>query len=120
MLNESSFNKSDISKTGDNYGLMQVSSDLLLKSNVVTKDKNGKIQGNWQDPNANTMVGTKYLSYLLKYFNNDAEKAIAAYNAGEGTVGKLVKNYGSKWKDHLPSETKKYLPKVLKTFNSLK
>lgn len=109
MYNESSFNKASISKTG-NKGLMQVS-DSLLKSSSVS---------NWQDPNANTMVGTKYLSYLLKYFNNDTEKAIAAYNAGEGTVAKLVKQYGSKWKDHLPSETKKYLPKVLKTYNNLR
>lgn len=109
MYNESSFNKSSVSKTG-NKGLMQVSNGLLKDSSV----------SNWQDVNANTMVGTKYLSYLLKYFNNDIEKAIAAYNAGEGTVGKLVKQYGSKWKNYLPSETKKYLPKVLKTYNSLK
>jgi len=109
MYNESSFKTSAISKTG-NKGLMQVS-DSLLKSSSVT---------NWRDPAANTMVGTKYLSYLLKYFGNDPEKAIAAYNAGEGTVASLVKKYGSKWKNYLPSETKNYLPKVLKTYNSLK
>jgi soluble lytic murein transglycosylase-like protein len=109
MSNESNFKKDVVSKTG-NKGLMQVSNALLKDSNV----------NDWQDPNLNTMVGTKYLSYLSKYFNGDMKKVIAAYNSGEGTVSKLVNKYGNNWTDHLPDETKKYLPKVIKLYNSLK
>lgn len=98
-----------VSKTG-NKGLMQVSDELLKDSNV----------GNWNNTNLNTMVGTKYFAYLTKYFGGDMEKAIAAYNCGEGRVASLVKKYGSKWKNYLPKETKNYLPKVTKIYNQFK
>ena len=32
------------------------------------------------------MAGAKYLRYLTDRFNGDQQKAIAAYNAGEGAV----------------------------------
>jgi soluble lytic murein transglycosylase-like protein len=95
---------------GGHFGLMQVSTNLLNDSNI----------GNWKSPQLNTMVGAKYLNYLLKYFDNDMEKAICAYNAGEGTIGGLVRDYGNNWKKHLSPETKKYLPAVLKIYTSLK
>lgn len=98
-----------VSKTG-NKGLMQVSDALLKESNV----------GNWGNANLNTMVGTKYLGYLLKYFDGDVEKALAGYNYGEPRVAKLVKKHGKNWKKHLPKETKNYLPKVTKIYNQFK
>jgi len=85
---------------------MQVSNGLLKDSGV----------SNWQNPDNNIMVGTKYIDSLLKMFGNNLEKTIAAYNSGEGTVQNLVKKYGDKWKDHLPTETKNYLPKVLSSY----
>jgi soluble lytic murein transglycosylase-like protein len=38
------------------------------------------------NPTQNIMAGTKYLKYLTERFNGDQQKAIAAYNAGEGNV----------------------------------
>ncbi len=38
------------------------------------------------NPAQNIMAGTKYLKYLTERFNGDQQKAIAAYNAGEGNV----------------------------------
>lgn len=111
MLNESNFNPDVISSTS-NKGLMQVSDELLADNNI-TGD-------NWTNPMLNVMVGTKYFSYLQKYFNGDLEKSIAAYNAGEGRVGRLVKQYGDNWKNYLPQETKNYLPKVMSTYKSMR
>ncbi|HEX9405959.1 MAG TPA: lytic transglycosylase domain-containing protein [Thermoanaerobaculia bacterium] len=41
---------------------------------------------NLTDPAQNVMAGAKYLKYLTDRFGGDQQKAIAAYNAGEGAV----------------------------------
>ena len=41
---------------------------------------------NLTDPVQNIMAGAKYLRYLTDRFGGDQQKAIAAYNAGEGAV----------------------------------
>ena len=38
------------------------------------------------DPEQNTMAGAKYLKQLITRYGGDVEKALAAYNAGPGTV----------------------------------
>src|SRR5439155_21437926 len=38
------------------------------------------------NPGQNNSAGTKYRTYLSGRFNGDTQKAIAAYNAGEGNV----------------------------------
>lgn len=40
------------------------------------------------DPEANVYAGTRYLRWLLKTFDGNADLAVAAYNAGEGNVWK--------------------------------
>jgi soluble lytic murein transglycosylase-like protein len=38
------------------------------------------------DPGRNLEAGTRYLAWLLVRFDGDVVRALAAYNAGEGTV----------------------------------
>jgi soluble lytic murein transglycosylase-like protein len=63
------------------------------------------------DSAQNIEAGTKLLRELLIKYNNDAVKALAAYNAGEGAVDK----FGG-----LPpyAETQSYVDKVLKSFKA--
>lgn len=58
------------------------------------------------DPNTNLEVGTRYLSWLLREFDGDVERALAAYNAGPATVVRYngVPPY---------RETRQYVRKVL-------
>ena len=60
-------------------------------------------------------VGRDYLKAMLKEFDGDYRKAVAAYNAGPGNIKKAVAKGGVKWEDHLPkpSETKPYMKKIL-------
>ena len=60
-------------------------------------------------------AAAKYLRYLHSQFK-DWRLALAAYNAGEGTVQRLLKQHKAKTFDaiatHLPAETQMYVPKV--------
>jgi hypothetical protein len=40
------------------------------------------------DPEQNIYAGVRYLRWLLKTFDNNADLAVAAYNAGEGNIWK--------------------------------
>lgn len=72
-----------------------------------------------RDVTASTTAALDYLQFLHKSFNGDWLHAIAAYNSGEGRVGRSIKKnkkLGKKtdfWSLNLPKETKSYVPKLL-------
>lgn len=55
---------------------------------------------------------TEYFSKMLELFNNDEEKALAAYNAGPKAVMDAVKKDPTNWKRYIPKESKDYIVKV--------
>ena len=66
------------------------------------------------DPEKSTEAAAKYLKALYKMFGN-WEVALAAYNCGPGNVRKAIRYSGGKntfWGiyDHLPKETRSYVP----------
>jgi soluble lytic murein transglycosylase-like protein len=64
---------------------------------------------NPHDVTANVKAGTKYLAWLLRRFDGDVELALAAYNAGEGTV--------DKYKGVPPyNETQNYVHKIVERY----
>lgn len=80
-------------------------------------------QSHWYDARRDIMASTQaaltYLAYLNKMFDGDWLLALAAYNAGEGTVGRAIKRNialglpTDYWNLNLPAETQAYVPKLL-------
>lgn len=66
-----------------------------------------------RDPTQNIHAGARYLRRLMDRYEDDLELTLAAYNAGESAV----ERYGRR----IPpfDETRRYVPKVLKVYQSL-
>jgi soluble lytic murein transglycosylase len=117
---ESSFNK-DIRSWAGARGLSQLMPPTghrvakWLGLNVSTAQL--------QEPKTNLAIGSRYLHYLFKHFDNNPFLAIAAYNAGEGNVGKWVTRFGNiptdEFVENIPfRETRHYVKRVLGTYQA--
>lgn len=67
---------------------------------------------NASDPVSSINGAANYLEDLMDMFGGDAEKAIAAYNWGQGNMRRAIRNHGENWREHLPAETRNYLQVV--------
>ncbi len=70
-----------------------------------------------------THAALDYLQYLHRHFDGDWLHALAAYNSGEGTVGRAIRKNKRRgkptdyWTLDLPKETEGYVPKLLAISN---
>lgn len=84
---ESSFNHEAVSPAGA-IGLMQ-----LMPPTAGDVAKQLKMKSyNLKNPCTSIQFGTKYLSWLIRYFNGNLSFAVGGYNAGAGNVKKWKKN----------------------------
>ncbi|TVP61822.1 MAG: tail length tape measure protein [Nodularia sp. (in: Bacteria)] len=72
---------------------------------------------NLEDPNENINLGTWYLDFTHRQFNNNSMLAIASYNAGPGNVARWLRTIGKNDPDDfvedIPfNETKNYVRQV--------
>ena len=102
IMAESSFDPNAISKSGA-QGLMQ----------LMPPTANDMEVHNPFDPEENIFGGTKYLSLLLKKFNQDKKLAIAAYNVGPSVVAH------SNSVPLIP-QTRRFVEKVMKYYSEFK
>lgn len=110
---ESGYNKEVISKKGA-IGLMQIMPTtgewISNKLGIMYKKENLSY------PDINIQIGTWYLKYLYNRYEK-SETALAAYNAGQGTVDKWLsdKRYSDDKKvlKYIPfKETRNYVKKI--------
>ncbi|WP_162382021.1 transglycosylase SLT domain-containing protein [Citrobacter sp. NCU1] len=88
-----------------------------------TAKQYGVIRYDWydgrKDLSSSTRGALNYLSYLYNLFERDWLLALAAYNAGEGTVQEAITQNKAKgrqtdfWSLSLPDETRQYVPRLL-------
>lgn len=62
-------------------------------------------------PDELARVGRDYLDAMSSRYDGEADKAMAAYNAGPGAVDAAIKAHGDAWLAHLPKETQDYVRK---------
>ncbi len=98
VRNESCFDKMALSHAGA-QGLMQLMPATAEELGVTDPF----------DPVQNIRGGTKYLSKLIKKYNNNLALALSAYNAGPGSVARY---------NGVPPfpETQNYIERVMKTY----
>jgi soluble lytic murein transglycosylase len=116
VMIESNFNHESSSKKGAT-GLMQLmpeTAEWANKESGLNNDPSSYIE----DPRANILLGTWYLSYLYHKYDGNTIKVIAAYNAGQGHVDRWLdegKWDGSEYRtDQIPfGETRHYVSRVM-------
>ena len=103
MSQESSFRKNATSRKGAS-GLMQLMPATAIRWGVR----------NIYNPQQNIEAGVKYMRWLLDKFDGDVKLALAAYNAGEGSV----KKYGNKIPPY--TETQNYVKRISTHYDKIK
>jgi soluble lytic murein transglycosylase-like protein len=72
------------------------------------------------DPAASLKAAANYMGQLVKKYGGSEAKALAAYNAGEGTVNAAIQHSqqsGLPWQTFLPYETQKYITTIEGSYN---
>lgn len=72
------------------------------------------ISGREWDFDASSDAAARYFQWLLKHYNGDHNKALAAYNWGNGNLDQAIKRYGNDWMSHAPKETQGYVNSINK------
>jgi soluble lytic murein transglycosylase-like protein len=96
---ESHFDPNAVSPTGA-IGIAQFMPATAASLGIDPYDPAQSLQGA-----AQLMAG-----YEQEY--GDVDKALAAYNAGPGTVDTAINNCGVAWESCLPAETQSYIAKI--------
>lgn len=116
ILAESKFNETAASHRGAR-GLMQIMPETgtWIAEKMKWRDFT---PAQLADVRTNIRMGTWYLAYLLKVYQGNTVLALAAYNAGRGTVDGWWETYGwpkdfSKIEEIPFSETREYVKMVL-------
>lgn len=117
---ESNFNENSVSSSNAK-GLMQ----LMPSTADELADKLDVEDYNIFDAQTNIALGTKYISTLLEYYEENLYLALAAYNAGIGNVNKwintgIIKDDGSNIENIPYKETSNYVRKVVRDYKIYK
>lgn len=117
---ESNFDENVVSNSNAK-GLMQLMDSTAdeVASNIIT---NQTFEPDMLfDAETNIKIGTKYLSELLEKYDGNYYLAVAAYNAGIGTVDKwiaegIIKPDGSDIENIPYKETNNYVRKIIRDY----
>lgn len=116
IKNESNFDSNAISRVGAK-GLMQI---METTAEDVAKELNLE-EYDLFSPEDNIKIGTKYFAYLKEKYGEDS-LALAAYNAGFGTVDTwiadgIISSDGTDYENIPYKETNMYVRKILRDYD---
>ncbi len=107
---ESGGDQAAVSSAGA-VGVMQVMPDTAPEAAKLAGVK-WDPQAYRTDANYNRLLGIAYLSEMLRRYDGDVEKALAAYKAGPGSVENALATNGDNWLAALPGETQDYVARI--------
>ena len=110
MRRESAFDEEAVSSAGA-MGLMQLMPPTARENALMLGEK----EGDYFDPAKNILLGVHHFSRLMKMFDR-IEFAVAAYNAGQGAVGRWLppKRSVEEWVEDIPyGETREFVRQVM-------
>lgn len=120
---ESNFDPKAVSRKNAR-GLMQITEKTgsWIAENLKMEDYSTQ---RLHDPETNIQMGCWYINWLMKYFNNDMDLVITAYNSGSGNVTEWLKdkklsNSGSSLEKIPFKETDTYVKRVMKNYSMYK
>lgn len=123
---ESNFDK-DATSHKEAYGLMQLLYSTAKEVNEEVALANDLQVSDLYNEEVNIVLGTKYISDLIKYYNGNYHLALCAYNAGCGNVDKWIeqgiidKDFSVKEAEKIPyNETKNYIKRVINNYKMYK
>lgn len=106
MMAESGGNPNAISPKGA-MGRMQVMPGTARDPGFGIRPSNGT-------PADLERVGREYRAKMQSRYNGNLPQMWGAYNAGPGRVDNLVKQYGDRWLDYAPAETRAYVQRNMR------
>ena len=69
-------------------------------------------------PEERARVGRDYLAAMVREYDGDVSKALAAYNWGPGNLDRAVKEHGPNWLQAAPQETRSYVERGVREFGA--
>lgn len=117
LIRQESRFEPEIKSSANAVGLMQV-----IPPTAATSARNiGLSSYTMTDPEDNVNIGTYYLDFTHKKYNNNSMLAVASYNAGPNAVAKWVNRYGlsdaDEFVEKIPyRETKGYVESVFENY----
>jgi soluble lytic murein transglycosylase len=124
---ESNFKSNAVSSSGA-IGLMQImepTAQEISQKMALAGAKTLQETIDLYNAETNIMYGTQYYTYLLQMVDGNIKLALAAYNAGIGTVNKwieegIIKDDGSDIENIPYKETNMYVRKILNNYEMYK
>ena len=113
VATESRFHAGAVSPQGA-VGLMQLM-PATARLLGLKGEPRSSLQRKLIDPGVNIQMGSRYLRYLINLFPGQIELALAAYNAGEGTVKRAGNRLGN-----LKQHTQNYVKTVMGLYGQIK
>jgi len=71
-----------------------------------------------ESPEERARVGRDYLAAMVREYDGDVSKALAAYNWGPGNLDRAVKEHGPNWLQAAPEETRSYVERGVREFGA--
>lgn len=122
MRTESTYRADVLSRSGA-IGLMQImpatGQDIAGRLKVSVTDEDLK------KPEVNVRFGAYYIGAMIRQFEGDWDRAMAAYNGGQGNVRKWSRDAFVKKQEDFPTvipyeETREYITKVMDAYHHYK